>query len=74
MKLRVEISWNESSKLDRLQAFVIQNGVRGSDLLAGHRYTVVDSAVEHIDKVLLDHFKLLDAPDIEYVVEGETKQ
>lgn len=46
---------------------------RGEQLLARHQFSDIDSAVSHCDAAILALFKLLDTPQIEYVIEDWMK-
>lgn len=45
----------------------------GKNLLAGKVFKNVDKAIEQVDKLLLKQYKLIDAPEIEYIVEDSAK-
>ena len=55
-----------------LRAFVIQGTKRGENLLGRLKFTSVDSAVQHCDGVILDRYKLMEPPEINYQVEDYT--
>ena len=44
---------------------------RGPNMLIGKKWTSVDSAVQECDRQILALFKLIDPPQIEYVIEDE---
>jgi hypothetical protein len=80
MKISVLIHRNPETGL--LSAYVVQEFqgrnkekrvLKGDNLLKGRQFSKVDSAIQRCDDVLLKLFKLLEPPEIEYVVEGETK-
>ena len=55
-----------------LRAYVVEaNGARGENMLAGRKWTSIDSAVQEVDRHLLTMFKLIDPPEIEYVIEDD---
>lgn len=56
-----------------LRAWVQQENRRGANLLQNRTFTKVDSAIEHCDRVIMRDFKLIDAPEIEYVIEDGEK-
>lgn len=44
---------------------------KGCNLLRARQFSSVDSAVSACDAAVLAEFKLIDAPEIEYVIEDE---
>ena len=78
MKISVLIHRHPETRI--LSAFVVQEfqGLKkekrilhGDDLLKGRKFKNTDSAIQRCDDVLLEQFKLLDPPEIEYVIEEE---
>lgn len=70
MKLKVLIHRQTEMEpgMGTLRAYVVQGSKRGDNLLAGHTFKKVDSAIERADAVLLRSSELCSL-DIEYIVE-----
>ncbi len=76
MKLRVIIHRQRDHEPSpgTLKAWVDQNGKRGDNLLRSRMFSRVDSAIQECDGRLMEEFKLIDPPEIEYVIdEAATK-
>ena len=71
MKLKVIIhrQTDKEPSTGILRAWVSQSGKQSPDLLKGQRMKRVDSAVQYVDAQILDLYRLINPPEIEYVVE-----
>ena len=71
MKLQVLIhrQREDEPKTGTLQAYVLMGNRRGENLLDRTEFTLVDSAIQHCDEAIMQKFKLVDVPEIEYRIE-----
>lgn len=70
MKLTVLIRRQQPGEIGpgRLLACVLQGSLRGEQLLK-RRVTDIDTATQAVDKLLMAEYKLIDPPEIEYIIE-----
>jgi len=75
MKLTVRLTKDAQGRYSAHCIQKLSDGreIQGQNLLAGHIYRRLDSAIERCDIIILSEYKLLDPPEIAYEVPPESK-
>jgi hypothetical protein len=69
LKIIIHRQTDKEPSTGTLRAWVDQNGRCSPNLLKGQKFNRVDSAVQFVDAHILELYKLIDPPEIEYEVE-----